>query len=249
MGIQSEASSSAGLQLKCAVQGCEEAIERAEITLQADNKAMLCFWCKKGHQSRADMTINSIQPVPAAPSAEQSTTAIRTKVSGVTFTNADGTSRQELLKHIQPGDPITVVKDRIEDNVVYMVRHAIGIIGSVKSEVLKGFLAADGTDDSLIAGTVIQVTGGTEDKPTLGCNIELCGLAEAKPAATTPREEPPKTGKYVYMDPDGRNIFHTDKYCSGMRNAKAVPLSHARRVQARPCKRCAAAYITEQRGN
>ena len=148
---------------------------------------------------------------------------IRTKVSGVTFKNPDGVSRQELLKRLRAGDELEIVKGSLDNQTVYQVRHAIGVIGTLKGDIVRS-IDTDGGKKELFA-KVVQITGGKGEKATYGCNIELY----TKPAKNL-----------VYMDPDGKNIYHRNPHCSGMQDTNAVTLEYAKEeLRARPCKKCA----------
>ena len=148
---------------------------------------------------------------------------IRTKVSGVTFKNADGVSRQELLKRLRPGDELEIIKGTLDNQKVYQVRHAIGVIGTLKSDTIRSIDTENGKKE--LYAKVVQITGGKGEKSTFGCNIELF----TRPAKSL-----------VYMDPDGKNIYHKNPHCSGMQDATAVTLEYAKEeLRARPCKKCA----------
>lgn len=179
-----------------------------------------------------------------------------TKISGVTYANQDGTSRQELLKHVAAGDTITLYEGEIDGKKVVFARHAIGTLGTIKRDTAKAVLEAAPSLDS-IRGIVLQCTGGQGSKTTRGCNVMLTytpdtASEETEPQPTQePSEQtttqpspaiPPEIGRRtVYMDPDGRNIFHLDARCSGMKNAEKTTYYRAKTIlHARACKKCAA---------
>lgn len=220
---------------QCLSAGCEKPITAAKAKVEGEVMAFSCT-CAGGHVSV--FTYNETERHAVAALRPRART-IRTKVSGVTFSNPDGVSRQELLKRLQAGDALQITKGTIENTTAYLVRHAIGIIGTVKGDIIRSFEADTGC--TTIEAKVVQITGGQGEKATYGCNIELtttgCQPAGEAPPAPTPAEA---TGRKVYMDPDGKNIFHTDPRCSGMKGAKEVTLAHARDgLRARPCKKCA----------
>jgi hypothetical protein len=96
------------------------------------------------------------------------------KVSGVTYQNPDGVSRQEIIDQLCFSDqPLLLMR---EPNNPYS-ENAIGVwvayqIGYVKPE-LADQLALILDEGGVVEARVTEVTGGTEDKPTLGVNIEL----------------------------------------------------------------------------
>ena len=103
------------------------------------------------------------------------------------------------------------------------MRHAIGVIGTLKSDTIRSIDTENGKKE--LYAKVVQITGGKGEKSTFGCNIELY----TRPAKNL-----------VYMDPDGKNIYHKNPHCSGMQDATAVTLEYAKEeLRARPCKKCA----------
>lgn len=196
----------------CSVAGCKGRIARYSI--QSTGPSLyLTLVCTEGH--------TVIQRYALTETAQQRTApkSIRTKVLGVTFKNSDGVDRQALLKHITAGEDLLIARGTLDGNSVFLVRHAIGVIGTVKRDAIRPLW--DDTEPSELRAKVTQVTGGQGEKTTLGCNIEVFG-----PVPT------------VYMDPDGKDIYHIIKTCCGMQNPKEVTLEDATQMGARPCKKC-----------
>lgn len=203
---------------KCMVENCNCRV--SSVVMKVAGKELLVeSTCSAGHVN----TFKYKEEGREKPSSKNVCMTIRTKVSGVTFKNADGVSRQELLKRLRPGDELAIVKGTLDNQQVYQVRHAIGVIGTLKSETIRSMDTDNGKKE--LFAKVVQITGGKGEKATFGCNIELF---------TRPAKD------LVYMDPDGRNIYHKNPHCSGMQNAESVTLEHARdELRARPCKKCA----------
>lgn len=67
---------------------------------------------------------------------------------------------------------------------------------------------------------------------TFGCNIELDVIEDVEQApAAMPANE-----TYVYVDHSSKK-YHSKPDCSGMKNAKAIPISKAKKKYT-PCKKC-----------
>lgn len=101
--------------------------------------------------------------------------AIRTKVAGVTKGK-----RQEYLDDCYPGQEITVV-----NKPMAKYPHAMAVytgngsnsgkmLGYLNDELAQEiFVKYQLTEDDELGGEILDITGGTNDKPTLGCNIEF----------------------------------------------------------------------------
>ena len=215
---------------------CGSAIQTAELSLDGEQLHLL-FKCPKcGFSYRKAITLGKTEVVTTEKPAEG---PIYTKVSGVTYENPDGTKRQDILAHVQPGDELTLEEQRAKGGTVYKVfRHKLGVIGSLRPETMSVFEKA--YPGATPKAVVVRITGGTDGKETRGCNIELM------PDNTLKQGSAPARGKHniVYTTENSR-IFHTDPRCYGLRNATAVDLSknpsainglHA-------CKRCAEALF------
>lgn len=108
---------------------------------------------------------------------------IHSKVSGVTFTNEDGSNRQQVIrKHCRPGTPLLYAREpsnpRDRNAIGLWVAdrrggpgrgHQVGYIGSQLSTELAYHVDRGGT----LAIEVLEVTGGTAGKEFLGVNIAI----------------------------------------------------------------------------
>ena len=218
----------------CLSPGCQCTTFRiVSFTLNKEKHGTLTIECDEGHLSKLSISVENAETVPVKPTE----TTLRTKVSGVTFDNPDGTNRQNLLKYVAAGDELSIICEKTNDKAIYMVRHPIGVIGTLRSETVKEF--TDATKAEQIKARVLQLTGGTGDKTIIGCNIELYAETPHTEPAKMPQPSEPKGTQFVYMDPNRRDIYHADKYCSGMKNAERVAKKYAEKtLKARPCKRC-----------
>lgn len=105
-------------------------------------------------------------------------------IAGVTFSNPDGTSRQELIRRCRIGDEILLIRDRNNkhDASAVIAMHRVGQLGWIKSAGLEEF--AEFLDRrGRATAKICQLTGGTRDKPTLGVNIEITEWRTVEPAA------------------------------------------------------------------
>ncbi len=98
-----------------------------------------------------------------------------TRLSGVSFDNPDGTSRQDILRKLRAGDMAGLVRmpDHPDDpNAIAVVLRRHGVMGWIPAHIAERF--ADQLDSGLVGfARVIEITGGTTDKPTLGCAVEV----------------------------------------------------------------------------
>lgn len=109
-----------------------------------------------------------------------------TKIAGVTYENEDGTSRQDIIRrHCDPGDALILSPEpdnAFSDNAVAVYVAKKGWFGGLKAYQI-GYLPEhsgvaqqvfDYTEGGGTGGAWIEkITGGTDDKPTLGVNIEI----------------------------------------------------------------------------
>lgn len=224
--------------LRCQKQGCDSPITKV-VSAAAGNSMLLHCFCAAGHRSRGELTVSNM-----ILTEQETAPAVRTKVAGVSYPNPDGTSRQAILKRVRSGDALRVERAAAPSGgAMYMLRHELGYIGSVKGSVLQKIQAM--CPQGCISVRVTQVTGGTEDKATLGCNIELYVPSEGgQPLDALISDETGMAGDsrkespVVFLD-SSRRIYHWDERCSGMKNAERSTLYHAvNHLHARPCKKC-----------
>lgn len=100
------------------------------------------------------------------------------KVAGVTKNNKNGTSRQELLKKCQTKDRLQLIRDPenpYDKNAIKVCLATGEQIGFLRRELAEE-LAPKLDSGKKIEAFVSEVTGGEEDKFTLGCNIKIIEL-------------------------------------------------------------------------
>ena len=239
--------------LRCQKGGCCRPIREASYTSDGLH-AHLIYTCEGGHTSELLLDVKGAalqEPETAQPQAPPT---MRTKAVGVTFANADGVQRQDILKHGSPGDPLLIEKAAGPNGgQMLMLRHTLGFIGSIRNMTLREF--CDTHPGCRISICVVQLTGGPEEKTTIGCNIELaCAEGDAGQsmddilAGGTPVAAPAPTvpDKVVYLDPT-KTVFHSDSRCSGMKGGTPSKLRSALyKFHARPCKKCGAVALLER---
>jgi len=102
------------------------------------------------------------------------TNRFHTAIAGVTHDNDDGSSRQEILRKCTIGERLILEHFPLTDhpNAVKILKTNGEMLGWIRSYVAEGiveFLNSGGT----VRAVITELTGGTTDKKTLGCNIEV----------------------------------------------------------------------------
>jgi len=121
---------------------------------------------------------------------------IRTKVVGVSFKNDDGSQRQTNIKqHCKSGDEITFTLGKAPSGAhalaVFVVKNSKTYqIGNLKQELVNDLLSDMAGKNKLFNGRILDVTGGTPDKPSLGVNIEI-EVSDVIQSPTHHRHQPP----------------------------------------------------------
>lgn len=99
---------------------------------------------------------------------------IETRVAGVSFNNDDGTSRQEILKRCTTGESIRLIHAPMPGHefAVKVLREngeQLGYIPSEDAEDVESWV----NSANKVTAKIKKITGGTQDKPTVGCVIEI----------------------------------------------------------------------------
>ena len=96
---------------------------------------------------------------------------IYSKLSGVTHHNADGTNRQDIIAELcYDGQPLLFRREPNQfsyDNIGVYVAYQVGYVNPEIAEVLAAILDEGG----VVEAQITDITGGTEDKPTMGVNV------------------------------------------------------------------------------
>ena len=240
--------------LACQVKGCGRPIVDAVLSLK-DNNAVLTYQCAERHSFQVEMKVTNVTAVSPQPvkSDNVEIRSLRTKVVGVTFANADGTNRQDLLPHVSSGDALTIEKGSAPNGgQALLLRHKLGVIGVLKTATLREF--SELFPDAEVIVRIVQLTGGTDVKSTVGCNIVLaCApdgegqrIEEILGSEPDPRpRKNPSPDRQAYPD-QSKTVFHCDEHCSGMKGAMQIGLRGALyQYHARPCKRCGAENLVK----
>ena len=96
-----------------------------------------------------------------------------TKVVGVTYSNDDGTSRQEILSHCMIGEPVGFYYYTYNGQPAYAVISDHGQIGHLSQKIATDLDQTYGDDDTYISGQISDITGGT-DGLYYGCSLMVC---------------------------------------------------------------------------
>lgn len=129
-----------------------------------------------------------------------SSDVIFTKVVGVT----KGEDRQDLIAYLKAGEELVLKRDReneFDKNAIKVLNKEGEQLGWINRE-LAAELAPELDAGREFKALVTEVTGGTEDKPTLGCNICLLRLGESsKPLTTAEKVETPTEKALRWAEP------------------------------------------------
>jgi len=111
-------------------------------------------------------------------------------ITGTSFKNASGSSRQLYLSKCEPGDPVRLLREPDNAHHPYAVKvhTSIGQIGYIPRAVARVLTDAD----LARAWKIDTLLGGTLDKPIIGCIIApvLPGLPDDIPGfASTPTQK------------------------------------------------------------
>jgi hypothetical protein len=127
----------------------------------------------------------------------------------------NGSEDIEIEKYTYNGEPAAYVK------------WGNKILGNLSAELARD-LAGKYPNASYTA-EILDISGG--GMQTYGCNIELDVIVEEKSHTKQPTSE-----TIVYIDRSSKK-YHSKPDCSGMRNAKSIPLSQAKKKYT-ACKKC-----------
>ena len=188
--------------------------------------AVCAFFAKKG--KAAPQGKNATATTAAAASGSRIAETIRTKIVGVTFDNEDGENRQDILSTMTGDEEITVEKYTYNGEPAAYIKWGSKILGNLSAE-----LAADlyrKYPNATYEAQILEITSGGVH--TFGCNIELDVVV--KEEKTESRQTAGET--IVYIDRSSKK-YHSKPNCSGMKNAKSIPLSQAKKKYT-ACKKC-----------
>lgn len=168
------------------------------------------------------------QAVASSATSTKVAETIKTKLVGVTFDNEDGENRQNLLAQMVGYEEITVEKYTFKGEPAAYVKWGDKILGNLSAELATNLQKK--YPDATYEARILEITSGGVH--TFGCNIELDVIVkDEKPAQSAPTSE-----RIVYVD--GKSTkYHNKPDCSGMKNAKGIPLSKAVKKYT-ACKKC-----------
>lgn len=189
--------------------------------------AVVCaFAGMKGKtEQRADK--KTAPHVAPASANERIVETIRTKLVGVTYDNEDGENRQDILSSMTGNEEIEVEKYIFNGEPAAYVKCGNKVLGNLAAELAKDL--AEKYPDARYTAEILEISGGGVH--TFGCNIELDIIVEERKKAQQPAGE-----TIVYVDQSSKK-YHSKPTCSGMKNAKGIPLSQAKKKYT-ACKKC-----------
>lgn len=164
--------------------------------------------------------------VAPASTNERIAETIRTKLVGVTYDNEDGENRQDILSSMTGSEEIEVEKYIFNGEPAAYVKCGNKVLGNLAAELAKDLEGK--YPDADIRRNTGNFWGGVH---TFGCNIELNIIVEERKKAQQPAGE-----TIVYVDQSSKK-YHSKPTCSGMKNAKGIPLSQAKKKYT-ACKKC-----------
>lgn len=165
--------------------------------------------------------------VTPASTNERIAETIRTKLVGVTYDNEDGENRQDILSSMTGNEEIEVEKYIFNGEPAAYVKCGNKVLGNLAAELAKDLEGK--YPDARYTAEILEISGGGVH--TFGCNIELNIIVEERKKAQQPAGE-----TIVYVDQSSKK-YHSKPTCSGMKNAKGIPLSQAKKKYT-ACKKC-----------
>lgn len=98
---------------------------------------------------------------------------IYSKLSGVTHHNRDGSNRQEIIAGLcYPGQSLLLIREPnqySQDNIGVYVAYQVGYVSPELSREIAPLIDAGVP----VEARITDITGGTEEKPTRGVNVEF----------------------------------------------------------------------------
>lgn len=169
----------------------------------------------------------SVSHVAPASANERIAETIRTKLVGVTYDNEDGENRQDILSSMTGDEEVEVEKYIFNGEPAAYVKCGNKVLGNLAAELAKDL--AEKYPDARYTAEILEISEGGVH--TFGCNIELDVIVEERQ-----KEQQPAGETIVYVDQSSKK-YHSKPTCSGMKNAKGIPLSQAKKKYT-ACKKC-----------
>ncbi len=98
---------------------------------------------------------------------------IYSKLQGVTRTNQDGTNRQEIIAELcYRGQQLVLMRSPnspSDNNLDVYVAYQVGQVNTEIADLLAPIL----DEGSIVRAQITDITGGSEEKPTQGVNVEF----------------------------------------------------------------------------
>ncbi len=98
---------------------------------------------------------------------------IFSKLSGVTRTNMDGTSRQEIIGELcYEGQQLLLIREPNQyshDNIGVYVAYQVGYVNPELAQEIAPLI----DQGTAVDARITNITGGSEERPTRGVNVEF----------------------------------------------------------------------------
>ena len=103
----------------------------------------------------------------------QPTEPIYSKLQGVTRTNRDGTNRQEISAELcYKGQQLVLMRSPnqySDNNLDVYIAYQVGQVNRELADLLAPIL----DEGNIVRAQITDITGGSEEKPTRGVNVEF----------------------------------------------------------------------------
>ena len=132
--------------------------------------SLLALWV-----GRAAYRVSQPGYKPPEPKRKLNSKTFYTKIAGVTKKNSDGERRQSIIKELEAGERVTLIREpdnRYDPNAI-RVDSGLGQIGYIPAETALNNLASEMDRGCEVTAIISEITGGEPGKPTRGVNVEI----------------------------------------------------------------------------
>lgn len=112
---------------------------------------------------------------PPEPKRKPNSKTFYTKIAGVTKKNSGGERRQNIIKQLDAGDRVALIREpdnRYDPNAI-RVECDLGQLGYIPADTAVNNLASEMDRGSEVTAIISEITGGEPGKPTRGVNLEI----------------------------------------------------------------------------
>jgi hypothetical protein len=112
---------------------------------------------------------------PPEPRRKSNSKTFYSKTAGVTKKNSDGERRQSIIKQLDAGERVALIREpdnRYDPNAI-RVESGLGQIGYIPAQTALNNLASEMDRGCEVTAIISEITGGEQGKPTRGVNLEI----------------------------------------------------------------------------